>query len=86
MAIRHHLLLDPLMNPPAGLKVRMCREYLRQMTRRHAGAVGEFEEKARVAADTRIRATEVRSLIEESRGGDLRRRIDRAEEKTYKCA
>lgn len=57
--IRHHLLLDPLINPPADLKVRMCREYLKQVARRHAGAVGEFHEKARRAADTQIKAIKV---------------------------
>eukprot|EP00752_Nemacystus_decipiens_P008314 g7432.t1 len=55
--IRHHLLLDPLMNPPSDLKVRMCGEYLKQMVRRHAGAVGEFEENCRRAARPQRRAT-----------------------------
>ena len=61
-AIRHSLLLDPLTNPPADLKVRMCGEYLKQMARRHAAALEEFEENTRRAARPQTRrATKVRA-------------------------
>lgn len=62
--------MDPLVNPPADLKVRMCQEYLKQMAVRHAGAVGEFEENSRRVADTEIRATKV--CAESFNNGELR--------------
>lgn len=52
-------MLDPLLNPPADLKVRMCREYLKQMVLRHAGALDEFKEKTRTAAETHLKAAKV---------------------------
>lgn len=59
--------MDPLLNPPRDLKVRMCREYLKQMARRHVGALGEFEQRARRAANTQIAPPKVRA---ESCGGE----------------
>ncbi|CAB1105897.1 unnamed protein product [Ectocarpus sp. CCAP 1310/34] len=60
--IRAHLLLDPLINPPGDLRVRMCAEYVKQMALRHAGAVAEFETKAKYIADLQLRTTKVRVL------------------------
>ncbi|CAM9167777.1 unnamed protein product [Ectocarpus sp. 13 AM-2016] len=53
--IRAHLLLDPLINPPRDLRVRMCGEYVKQMALRHAGAVAEFETKAKRIADLQMK-------------------------------
>ncbi|CAM9739958.1 unnamed protein product [Ectocarpus sp. 6 AP-2014] len=55
--IRAHLLLDPLINPPGDLRVRMCGEYVKQMALRHAGAVAEFETKAKHIAGLQLKTT-----------------------------
>lgn len=57
--IRSHVLLDPLMNPPADLKTKMCGEYVKQMALRHAWAVGDFDEKAKNIADMQMKTTKV---------------------------
>ncbi|CAM9345411.1 unnamed protein product, partial [Ectocarpus fasciculatus] len=55
--IRANLLLDPLINPPGDLRARMCGEYVKQMALRHAGAMAEFETKAKHIADLELKTT-----------------------------
>lgn len=68
-------MLNPLLNPPADLKVRMCREYMKQMALRHAGALGEFKEKTRIAAETHLKTPKVRGP--EASGADQHGRSGR---------
>lgn len=40
---RARLMLDPLINPPSEVKVKMCTEYLKMMALRHLEAIGKYQ-------------------------------------------
>ncbi|CAM9779958.1 unnamed protein product, partial [Scytosiphon promiscuus] len=76
--IRSHILSDPLMNPPADLKTKMCGEYVKQMALRHARAVGDFDEKVKHIAEMQTKTTkfgEKGSLLAVSLAAQARRRV-----------